>query len=193
MHPLAVGTAVDVRRNAGQSGNQIHRIVVRVGPVVTFWDARLVGLPKFSFCTQRHDGHHKLRHRMGSCGKRINCLENVLRNNGPTRPTVAHATNVVVRRHLVHEHQIEQPFRQRLLTAGILRQFFLQLGDAVPAKTNAFFGVQLRRFANQGQHAAHALIQLSHCDLTDHFIAFFGNELFYFGYSTRNFGCKVLF
>ncbi len=190
---VLVGTAVDVRSHTGQARNQIHRILIRGFPVLRLVYARRVGLGKLTFRAQSHDAHHKLRHGVRVAGQGVNSLEHMRRNDGTSRPVVAHTTNLIVRGQFIHQNEVEQAFGKRLRSARICRQKLLQFGDAVSAETNAFLGIQLTRLTNQGLHAAHALVDLTYSNFTNLLLPVFGQKGFHIGLCCGDFGGKMLF
>ena len=111
-------------------------------------------------------------------GQRIDGAENVLRYIGAAHPVFSEPLDLFGRRDFPHQHQPEEPFRQRFPAIGRARQLLPQLRNGVAPETNAFFGIEQRRLPQHRSDVAHSTVHLVEHHVVHFFAAVFFQQVF---------------
>ena len=168
--PVSVAASVDIGCDPWKTTDQIHGVLVGMRPVFTFVNAFSVRPAVFTFRAACIDPRDELGHGMRVERQGIDDLENVRGNDASPRPVVADPTHFILCRQFVHQHQVEDAFRQGLFSFGrIFGQHVTEFRDAVASKAYAFCRIELGGFVDQRRHSPHARIELADRDLT-HFL-----------------------
>lgn len=83
---VLVDVAVDFGGDGGQLGNQVHRVLKRVAPVVLLAEALGVGLCERRLVLERRDGERELGHGMQRVGRSVDELLDKLGHLGARSP-----------------------------------------------------------------------------------------------------------
>ena len=89
--------AVDLGGDGGQLGDQVHRILERVGPVVLLVDSLGVGLGEGRFVLQRRHGQRELGHGVEVAGATVQKLFDELGHVRTSRPFGRQVTHLLFR------------------------------------------------------------------------------------------------
>lgn len=121
--------AVDLGGNGGQLGDQVHRVLEGVGPVVLLVDTLGVGLGEGGLVLQSGHGQRELSHGVKGARAAVDELLNELGDIGASSPLRRQVADLLLGGDLASQQQPEETFRKGLLAAGGLGQELLNLGD----------------------------------------------------------------
>ena len=181
MYIVLVVLAVDIRSHTGKTSDKIHHILVHRIPILFLADSLTVGCSKNRLRLQRHNGHAELSHRVSIRRKTVQHIEYMLRHIAASRPLIGDFDYIFIGRQLTHQHQVKDPFWQRLCVAVRLWKFFPQLRNTVSAETNTFLGIQLTGFRHHSNHAFHTGVDLLDRILSNRVMSIIFNELLQLG------------
>jgi len=125
--------AVDLGGDGGQLGDEVHGVLVSVGPVVLLVNTLGVGLGERGFVLQSGHGQGELSHGVEGAGAAVKEFQNKLGDVGAGSPLGREVTNLLLGGDLTGQQQPEQTLGQRLLAAGGLGEKLLDLGDLATA------------------------------------------------------------
>lgn len=100
--------AVDLGRNGGELGNEIHGVFVGVVPVVLLADTLGIGLGKGRLVLQSGDGQGELRHGVESAGAAVDELLDELGKVGASSPLGRQVANLLLGGDLTGQQQPEE-------------------------------------------------------------------------------------
>lgn len=159
---LAVLVGVPVYRcsDDGELGDQAHRVFVDGLPVLGLVDSARVGLYEYALAVESGYRGGELGHRMEELGEVVEHFRHMAGKRAPRRPLLRKGLDLRVSRYLTGNQEPEETFWERLGAPRCLRKDFLALGDRLPSESDAFIGVQHRRFPNQTFDAPHTSVHL---------------------------------
>ena len=168
-HDLAAleDVLVDAGGNGGELGNEVHRVLEGVAPVVTLVDTLGVGTGERRRLLEGRDGHGELGHGVEVRRAAVDELLDELGDLGPRSPVGRQVADLLLGGDLARQEQPEDALGQRLAAAGGLGQKLLALGDGLATEANALLGVEDGALPHQALDATGAAIYLVEGDLVD--------------------------
>lgn len=121
--------AVDLGGDGGQLGDEVHRVLEGVVPVVLLVDTLSVGLGESRLVLKGSDGQRELGHGVEGAGAAVDELLEELGEVGASSPLGRQVTDLLLRWDLTGQEEPEETLWERLLATGGLGQEFLALGD----------------------------------------------------------------
>lgn len=139
--------AIDLRGNSGKLGNEIHRVLESVVPVLLLVDTLGVSLSEGRLMFKSGHGQRELGHGVKSAGATVEKLLDEFRDVRASCPLGRQITDLLLGRNLTSQEQPEETyiplatvpnrswfglsctFRKGLFSTGSLGQEFLDLGD----------------------------------------------------------------
>lgn len=100
--------AVDTGRNGGQLGDEVHRILESVQPVVLLVDTLRIRLGERGLVLKGSHSQGELSHGVQVIGAAVNELLNVLGNVGPSSPFSREVANLLLAGDLARQQQPEE-------------------------------------------------------------------------------------
>ncbi len=168
-HDLAAleDVLVDAGGNGGELGNEVHRVLEGVAPVVTLVDTLGVGTGERRRLLEGRDGHGELGHGVEVRRAAVDELLDELGDLGPRSPVGRQVADLLLGGDLARQEQPEDALGQRLAAAGGLGQKRLALRDGLATEANALLGVEDGALPHQALDATGAAIYLVEGDLVD--------------------------
>lgn len=120
---------VDLGGDGGQLGDDVHRVLEGVAPVVLLVDTLGVGLGEGRLVLQGGDRQGELGHGVESVGAAVDELLQELGEVGTGSPFSRQGLDLGLRGDLTGQEEPEETLRERLLTTGSLGQKLLAFGD----------------------------------------------------------------
>lgn len=120
---------VDLGGDSGQLGDEVHRVLEGVVPVVLLVDTLSVGLGESGLVLKGSDGQRKLGHGVKGAGAAVDEFLEELGEVGASSPLGRQVTDLLLRGDLTSQEKPEETLRERLLTTRGLGQKFLALRD----------------------------------------------------------------
>ena len=124
--------AVDLGGDGGQLGDQVHRVLEGVAPVLLLVDTLGVGLGEGRLVLQSGHGQRELGHGVEGAGAAVDELLDELGDIGAGSPLGRQVTDLLLGGDLAGQQEPEETLGQGLSTAGSLGQELLDLGDLMP-------------------------------------------------------------
>lgn len=121
--------AVDARGDVGEHGNEVHRVLEGVLPVLGLLHALGVGLSEGRLVLKSGDGQRELSHGVEGVGAAVNELLNELGKLRAGSPLGGEVANLLLGGNLTGEEEPEETLGKRLGTTGSLGEKLLALGD----------------------------------------------------------------
>lgn len=121
--------AVDLGGDSGQLGDEVHRVLEGVVPVVLLVDTLGVGLSEGRLVLQGGDSQRELGHGVEGAGAAVDELLQELGEVGASSPLSREGIDLLLRGDLAGQEEPEETFGERLLATGGLGQKLLALGD----------------------------------------------------------------
>ena len=121
--------AVDLGGDGGQLGDDVHRVLEGVGPVVLLVDTLRVGLGEGRLVLEGGDGQGELGHGVQGAGAAVDELLQELGQVGPGSPFSGQGVDLSLRGDLTGQEEPEETLGEGLLTTGSLGQELLAFGD----------------------------------------------------------------
>ena len=121
--------AVDLGGDGGQLGDEVHRVLEGVVPVVLLVDTLSVSLGESGLVLKGSHGQRELGHGVEGVGAAVDELLEELGEVGAGSPLSRQVTDLLLRGDLTGQEEPEETFRERLLTTGSLGQELLALRD----------------------------------------------------------------
>lgn len=121
--------AVDLSGNGGQLGDQVHRVLEGVVPVVLLVDTLGVGLGEGGLVLKSGHGQGELGHGVEGARAAVDELLNELGDIRAGSPLSRQVADLLLGGDLAGQQKPEETLRQRLLASGSLGQELLNLGD----------------------------------------------------------------
>lgn len=121
--------AVDFGGDGGQLGDEVHRVLEGVVPVVLLVDTLSVGLSESGLVLKGSHSQRELGHGVEGVGAAVNELLKEFGEVGAGSPLSRQVPDLLLRGDLTGQEEPEETFRERLLTTGSLGQELLALGD----------------------------------------------------------------
>lgn len=135
---------VDASGNGGKLGDEVHRVLKGVAPVVPLVDALGVGAGERGGLLQSRDGHGELGHGMEVGRAAVDQLLDELGDLSPRSPVGREIADLLLAGDLTGEEKPEEALGQRLLSAGRLGEKLLAFRNGLAAESDTLLGVQNR-------------------------------------------------
>lgn len=178
---------VDARSNVGELGNQVHGILVGVGPVLLLVDALGVGLGEARGLLESSDGEGELGHGVEVGRAVVDELLDELGNVGTGGPFGRQVADLLLGGDLAGQEKPEETcgrfglvartsiafgaailtLRKRLLAAGRLGEKLLALGDGLATESDTLLGVEDGTLPDEGLDTTGTAIDLVEGDLVN--------------------------
>ena len=129
--------AVDAGGNAGDLGEEIHRVLIGVVPVLVLVDTLVVGLGEAGLGAEGRHGGHKLSHGVEGLGEAVDHLLDVGREGRAASPLLGDGLGLLVGGDLTGHQKPEETLGKGLLTSRSLGQDLLKVGDRVSLEANS--------------------------------------------------------
>jgi len=126
---ILVGVAIDRCGNGWELGDEVHRIVESVFPVLGLGHALSIGFCEGGFALEGRDGSRELSHRVQILGQVVEELQDVVWDLGELCPLGRESANLRLGGDLAGQEEPEETLRKRLLTAGCLGKKLLAFWD----------------------------------------------------------------
>lgn len=152
---VGVEVSVDSTGEVWQFGNQVHRVLKGVLPVLLLVETLGVGLGKGRLRLERGDGEDELSHRVEGVGTSVNQLLDVLGQIRTGGPVGGKTLDLLLGRDLARQQEPEESLRKRLVSTGNLWELGLTLRDGLSSESNTFLGVEDGTFPDHGLEATH--------------------------------------
>ena len=168
-HDLAAleDVLVDAGSNGGELGNEVHRVLKGVAPVLLLVNTLGVGTSERRGLLEGGDGHGELGHGVEVGRAAVDELLNELGDLGAGSPVGREVADLLLGGDLAGQEKPEEAFGQRLLATGGLGQKLLALGDGLAAEADTLLGVEDGALPNQALDATGTAIYLVEGDLVD--------------------------
>jgi hypothetical protein len=126
---VLVDVAEDLGGNGGQLGNEVHRVLKGVLPVLRLVHALGVGLGEVGLVLEGSDGNRELGHGVEVAGAAVDELLNELGDIGAGGPLGGQVANLLLRGNLAGQEEPEKTLGKGLLATGGLGEELLAFGD----------------------------------------------------------------
>lgn len=158
---------VDTGGDGGELGNEVHRILEGVAPVVLLVHTLGVGTGERGGLLESGDCHRELGHGVEVARAPVDELLDELGDLRAGSPVGRKIADLLLRRDLASQEKPEKTLRKRLLAARGLGQKLLALRDGPATEANALLGIEDGTFPHQALDAASAAVYLVEGHLVD--------------------------
>lgn len=158
---------VDAGSDGGELGNEVHRVLESVAPVLLLVDALGVGASERRSLLESGDGERELRHGVEVRRAAVNELLDELGDVGAGGPLGRQVADLLLGRDLARQEEPEEALGEGLLSAGGLGEDLLALGDGLAAEADALLGVEDGALPHEALDATGTAIHLVERDLVD--------------------------
>jgi hypothetical protein len=139
---VLVDVAEDLGGDGGETGNEVHRVLKGVLPVLGLVHALGVGLGELGLVLESSDGERELGHGVEVAGAAVDELLNELGDIGAGSPLSGQVADLLLGGNLAGKQEPEKTLRKRLLATGGLGEQLLALGDGLAAETDTLLRVE---------------------------------------------------
>lgn len=157
---------VDTGGNGDELGNQVHRVLIGVLPVLGLGDTPLVGLGKGRVMLEGIDGQGELGHGVKGGGARVNEVLNKGGDLGAGGPLLRDGLCLLGGGDLTGQKEPEEGLREGFLAIGGGGKELLALGDGLATEADSLDGVKDRAFPDHALDTTHASVGHVNGDLT---------------------------
>lgn len=158
---------VDAGSDGGELGNEVHRVLESVAPVVALVHTLGVGAGERRGLLESGDGHGELGHRVEVGRAAVDELLNELGDLGAGSPVGRQVANLLLSRDLASQEKPEETLGEGLLAAGSLGEELLTFGNGLATETDTLLSIEDGTLPHEALDATGTAIYLVEGDLVD--------------------------